>query len=72
MALNKASLEMAIKAVFDRQAASSNDPAVSRQEMAKGLADAIDLYVKTGTVNTAVTGTATGAAVTGTGTGAIS
>lgn len=75
MALNKLGLELAIKAVFDQQATKdqpSDDPAISRQEMAEGLANAFDAYVKSGTVSTAVTGVATGAAVTGTGTGTIS
>lgn len=75
MALNKTVLEQAIKAVFDQQAAknqTSDDPAISRQEIAKGLANAIEAYVKSGTVNTTITGTATGGAVTGTGTGTIS
>ncbi len=43
MALNKAALVIALKAVFD----SEN----TTQEAADGIADAIDIYVKTATVN---------------------
>lgn len=75
MALNKTSLELAIKTAFDRQAAknqTNDDPAVSRQEIAQDLANAIDAYIKSGTVNTTVTGASPSGAVTGTGTGSIS
>jgi len=75
MALNKAILETAIKAVFDQQAAKNqpnDDPAISRQEMAQGLANAIDDYIKSGIVNTTLTGVSPSGAVTGTGIGSIS
>lgn len=75
MPLNKTVLEQAIKAMFDKQAAkeqTSDDPVVSRQEMAQDLANAIDAYVKSGTVNTTITGVSPSGAVTGTGTGTIS
>lgn len=75
MALDKTVLQAGIKAVFDRQAAKtkvSEDPALSRQEMAEDLADAIHKYLLMATVNTTVTGTATGGAVTGAGVGSLS
>lgn len=74
MALNKQVLEQAIKAAFDKQAAKSgvnDDPVVSRNELAKSLADAFDAFVKSGTVSTTVTGTSPSGAVSGAGTGSI-
>lgn len=74
MALVKATLEAAILAALEKQAAKtseSDDPATSRAQIAAELADAIDLYIKSGTVNTVVTGTSPSGAVTGTGVGSI-
>ena len=74
MALVKATLAAAILAALDKQAAKQSegdDPAVSRVEIATELADAIDLYIKSGTVNTIVTGTSPSGPVTGTGVGSI-
>lgn len=75
MALVKSVLETAILAAFEKQAAKQqegDDPAASRQEIAADLATAIDAYIKTGTVNTVVTGTSPSGPVTGTGVGTIS
>jgi septal ring factor EnvC (AmiA/AmiB activator) len=44
----------------------------AREETAKELAKAINLFVKSGTVNTTVTTTGSAAAQTGTGVGSIS
>lgn len=66
MALNKAGLDAAILALVSN---TSNTPA----QFATGLADAIDTYVKTATVNVAsVSGVTAGGAVSGPGTGTLS
>lgn len=75
MPLNKAILEAALLAALTEQANKtqvSDDPAVSRQQLATKIADAIDLFVKSGLVNTTVTGTSPSGPVTGTGTGSVS
>jgi hypothetical protein len=75
MALNKAGLEAAILAALTKQANKTNasdDPAVSRQELASDIATAIETFVKSGLVSTTVTGTSPSGPVTGTGTGSIS
>lgn len=72
MPLNKTQLEAALLAVLEQQATNGGNPEQSRKAIAKGFSDAIDAFIKTGTVNTQVTGTATAGVVAGTGTGAIS
>jgi hypothetical protein len=83
MALNKATLAQQLKTIFDGvspEATGITDPALLRQKLANDMADAIDAFVKTGTVTVAkdipVSTTGTAAAQTGktitTGTGTIS
>jgi len=72
MALVKSVLEAAILAAFEKQAGKQNagdDPAASRAEFAADLAEAINLFIQTGTVNSVVTGTSPGGPVTGTAVG---
>lgn len=74
MPLVKSVLEAAILAAFEKQAAKQSEgdaPAQSLKEIAADLATAIDAYIKTGTVNTVVTGTSPSGPVTGTGVGSI-
>lgn len=72
MALDKLTLKTSLEATF-----SNLDPSKTPADVAQELADAIELFVKSGTVNTNVTGTTsptvpgTPAAVTGTGTGSV-
>ena len=75
MPLNSIALNAAIKAAFDKQAlknTNNDDPAVSRQEIADDLTAAFEAFVKCGSVQTTVSGTAVGGVVAGTGTGSIS
>ena len=83
MALNKATLAQQLKAIFDGvspEAGGESDPAKLRLKVANEMADAIDAFIKTGTVTVAkdipVSTTGTAAAQTGktttTGTGTIS
>lgn len=70
MALNKIALTQAIKDAFDFESEKDVNPAEARERQAQKIADAIDVFVKSGDVTTMVTGTsATGGAVTGTGAG---
>lgn len=73
MALDKATLQAGIKAAFDKQKNETSDRDACLAKIAEDIANAIDTYVKSGTVATTVTGTiVSGGAVTGTGTGTIS
>jgi hypothetical protein len=79
MALNKTVLAQQLKAIFDGvspEATGVIDPDALRQKVANEMADAIDAFVKTGTVAPGITVSTTGsaAAQTGatTGTGTIS
>jgi len=66
MALDKDGLKIAILAIFENMATRVDDPEQARIDFATQLSGAIDVYVKTGLVTVATTGTAT--AQTGTGT----
>lgn len=57
MALDKTGLKAAILSIFEDMATRVDDPEQARKDFATQLSDAIDVYVKTGTVTT--TGTAT-------------
>ena len=70
MALNKAALATQLKTIFDGvspEATGITDPEVLRQKMADDMADAIDAYVKTGTVAAGITVSTTGTAAAQTG-----
>jgi|SaaInl7_200m_RNA_FD_contig_123_13647_length_4144_multi_5_in_0_out_1_6 hypothetical protein len=66
MALNKATLKTAIENAFAAAHGQGLQP--EEQTLAQAIADAIDTYVKAGTVSTVV---ATPDTLTGTGTGSI-
>lgn len=75
MALVKTVLVAAIEAALNKQAgktAEGDDPKDSVKEFAADLADAIDVYIKSGTVNSTVVGTSPSGPVTGTAVGTIS
>jgi len=70
MALNKAALVTQLKAIFDGvspEATGITDPAALRQKMANDMADAIDAFVKTGTVAAGIAVSTTGTAAAQTG-----
>jgi len=71
MALNKSGLEGSIKALLSEEKGKI-DNATSIDNIAAKLASAIEVFVKSGTVNTTVTTTGSAAAQTGTGVGSIS
>jgi hypothetical protein len=76
MSLNKPQLKAGIKTIQDTLYASINlTPDQAREQFATGLADLIDQFVKSGTVNVTVTVTTTGTAAAqsggGTGTGGV-
>ncbi|MEN2400583.1 hypothetical protein GKZ90_0012400 [Flavobacterium sp. MC2016-06] len=71
MALNKASLEAAIKSLLTEEKGKT-DSTSSIDNITTKLATAIEAYVKSGTVITTVTTTGSASAQTGTGTGSIS
>ncbi|MFQ6600142.1 hypothetical protein [Flavobacterium sp. C3NV] len=71
MALNKSGLEGSIKALLSEEKGKI-DNATSIDNIAAKLASAIEIFVKSGTVNTTVTTTGSAAAQTGTGVGSIS
>ena len=83
MALNKATLAQQLKAIFEGvspEAGGETDPGKLRLKVANEMADAIETFIKSGTVTVASgitlasTGTATThtGSTTGTGTGTIS
>ena len=72
MALNKTALATGIKSLQDNlYSDTTRTPEEARTQYAHDLADLIDIFVKSGTVNVTVTTTGTAAAHTGTGTGAV-
>jgi hypothetical protein len=62
MALDKTGLKNAILAIFENMATREDHPETAREDFATQLSDAIDMYVRTGTVTT----TGTASAQTGT------
>lgn len=50
MPLVKATLAQQIKAAFDAQSNTEVNPATAREQMASDIADAVDAYIKAGTV----------------------
>lgn len=67
MALNKATLASTLMQIFaDGQAGTK-----SQAQVAQAIADAIDVFVKSGTVTTTVSGTCSTGPVAGTGIGSI-
>jgi hypothetical protein len=70
--LNKTTLAQAIQKAFDEESDKNVNPAEARRRTAQKIADAIDTYIKQGTVNVTVATTGTAAAQSGKGTGTIS
>ena len=69
MALNKSALKNTIVALLTDMLAKEEN---SIEEFATRLSDAVDVFVKTGTVSVTVATTGTASSQTGTGTGTIS
>ncbi len=76
MALVKDTLKTQIEAAFKAQSSKKDKPEDALADLADKIATAIDSYVKSATVNTAVTGTCATPAgpgtITGTGNGTLS
>jgi len=73
MALVKTTLTNAIFNAFKSQQSKQQNPDDALKDLADKLATAFDDYIKSGTVNTTVTGSSvSGGPVTGSGTGTIS
>lgn len=79
MALNRTGLEQELQAAFDAESEVEVDPAQARARMAKAIAEAVDSFVRSGTVtvasgipvSTAGTAAAQTGATTAPGTGTI-
>lgn len=69
MALNKSALKTAIVSLLTEMLVKEE---TSIEEFATRLSDAVDVFVKTGTVSVTVATTGTATSHTGTGTGTIS
>lgn len=67
MALDKTGLKNAILTIFNDMATRVDHPETAREDFAAALSNAIDVYVKTGTVTIVTTGSST----TQTGTGPV-
>lgn len=72
MPLNKSALELAIKDLLTKEKAKTDDGSTSIDNIASKLAEAIDIFVRSGLVTTTVATTGSASAQTGTGTGYIS
>jgi hypothetical protein len=66
MALDKTLLKEQLNRLYDDQANREEDPAKARADFVDGLADAIEAYVKSGTVTGTVSTMGTATAQTGT------
>lgn len=66
MPLNKIALKERLNQLYDDQASRTADPAQARSDFVDGLADAVEAYVKSGTVTGTVSTTGTAAAQSGT------
>lgn len=72
MPLNKVALKAAIKEAFDFESEKDVNPAEARARQAEKLANAFEDYLKSGDVETIVTGTYGGGVINGNGTGKVS
>lgn len=72
MALDKTGLKTAIKNLLNDLSTRESDPATAREDFATAISNAIDTFVKSGTVDVTVSTTGTSSAQTGTGTGSVS
>jgi hypothetical protein len=66
MALDKPALKKSLNDLYDDQAKREKDPAKARADFVDGLADAIEAYVKSGSLSGNVSTTGTAAAQQGT------
>lgn len=65
-------MAQAIQEAFDSESEKDVDPAEARARQSVKLADAIDAFIRSGIVQTTVSGTsATGGPITGEGTGGV-
>lgn len=71
MSLNKAALKDAIVALLTAEQDEEESATDSINRIAQGMADAMDDFVKSGTVNVNVSTTGTATSHTGTGTGSV-
>jgi hypothetical protein len=71
MSLNKSALETTLIAVLTKEQSEEKDAKASVKRIAKGFADAFDIFVKSGQVNVTVATTGSAAAQSGSGTGTI-
>ncbi len=72
MSLNKTNLKTALMNLLTAEQNEETDANASVERLAQGIANAVDAFVKSGTVNVIVTTTGTATAQAGTGTGTIS
>jgi len=72
MPLVKPTLQAQILNLINDLKTREDNQDASNSDMASGLADAIDAYIKTATVTTTIIGTSPAGPVTGTGTGTLS
>ena len=72
MSLNKTNLKTALINLFTAEQDEETDANASVERLSQGIADAVDVFVKSGTVNVTVTTTGTASSHTGTGTGTVS
>lgn len=72
MALDKTTLKESILDLLDELSEREDKPEDAREDFATGLSDAIETFVKSGTVNVTVHTTGTASAQSGTGTGGVS
>ncbi len=71
MSLNKAALKDAIVALLTAEQDEEESATDSINRIAQGMADAMDAFVKSGTVSVNVSTTGTATSHTGTGTGSV-
>lgn len=71
MSLNKAGLKNALIELFTNEQGEEENANQSIERLATGISNAIDAFVKTGTVSVTVATTGTATSHTGTGTGNI-
>ena len=71
MSLNKTNLKTALINLFTAEQGEETDANASVERLSQGIADAVDAFVKSGTVNVTVTTTGTASSHTGTGTGTV-
>ena len=69
MALDKTSLTASIRQAFNDQRSNTDDPDGALDDLSSKIADAVDIFVKSGSVSTTVTTVVTCPTGAGSGTG---